>query len=337
MKNVKLLLVLVVALGCASLAALDFSLSIDQVHPYSVSGTLLITNSSEQDVTLHFPSAGTFDLMVDGNAPAVVYPGILMDLTIPGGTTLSQGVGYVGLDPLTPGTHVARARYVLPDNPPAGNPQTFYYSSTPSDIYDLDYRFTITDVGIDTLTGTLQMYNPTDQVWSMNFYTLSVARIYVDGSPGIPYVPPMWNTLFIQPGETFSQQIHHNATNPFAPGTHIAEARLYQENDPLVGLPQSFYVTPTENHDELSPALEPYSLIIGPNPCINMLNISTNSKEHQTYTIYDIKGRVVLRASSRGEYVWNGRDMAQKLCPAGIYFIKAGMGNKSTVQRFVKL
>jgi hypothetical protein len=67
----------------ASLAALNFLLHSFQVNTSSVSATLRITNSTDEDVVLTFPSAGTFDLMVDGNVTTIVYPDILTELTIP--------------------------------------------------------------------------------------------------------------------------------------------------------------------------------------------------------------------------------------------------------------
>ncbi|MCD8480500.1 MAG: hypothetical protein LRZ88_09955 [Candidatus Cloacimonetes bacterium] len=76
-----LLTIIVIAMMGSNLAALEFSLTIDEVRPFYVSGTLLITNPGTQDVILEFPTAGNFDLMVDGNITSVVYPSIFKRCT----------------------------------------------------------------------------------------------------------------------------------------------------------------------------------------------------------------------------------------------------------------
>lgn len=338
MKCHKVLIVLALFWSCSSLAALNFFLHSFQVNPSSVSATLRITNPADEDVVLTFPSAGTFDLMVDGNVTTIVYPGVLTELTIPAHEFVNQSVSYVGSSAFTNGSHIAQARYVLPDNPPAGNPQTFYYGTPINDIYDLEYQFSIDSVDPGSVSGTLSMHNPHTQYWTMGFGYTVVARIFVDGQPpsGVVY-PPMVIQVNIDPGETYTETIYHYAYAPYNPGVHYAQACLFLTDDVPVSLPLEFYVEPVAADDEITPPLQPLSLILGPNPCRDILSISSSSKEHQTFSIYNVRGRLVFETSSLGDFEWDGRDLSQRPCSPGIYILKARQGARTAIQRFVKL
>lgn len=338
MKCLKLLFAFALIWSCAGLSALTFFLHSFQVNPSSVSATLRIGNTDDEDAVLSFPSAGTFDLMVDGNVTTVVYPGVLTELTIPAHGFVNQSVSYVGSQAFTNGSHIAQARYVLPDNPPAGNPQTFYAGTPITDVYDLEYEFNILNVGTSSVSGTLSMHNPHSQYWTMGFNYATVARIFVDGQPpsGVVY-PPMMIQLYIDPGETHTEPISHYASAPYSPGVHYAQACLFLADDVPVSPPLAFNVEPVEADDPTIPAAVPLSLKLGPNPCRDMLYISSSSKEPQTISIYDIRGRLVFETVFNGEYEWDGRDISQLPCPSGIYIVQARQGARSVIRRFVKL
>jgi hypothetical protein len=338
MRRMTLLMIVAIAMMSGSLAALEFSLTIDQVNPYMVHGTLSISNPTSQDVLLEFPSAGTFDLMVDGNASAVTYPSILTNLLIPADSTTPHAVSFVGFNPLTPGTHVAQAIYVLLDNPPAGEPQTFIYDPTPlSNISDLEYDFSVTSVGQQGMTGSLQMYNPNSLPWELSFPNSIVARIFVDGEAPSTMYPPMSITVEINPGGFHTEEIFHVSDTPYSPGAHIAEARLFLNDDIQVGAAQTFVVEPSAAEDEIAPPLPMLSLKVGPNPCRDHLSVSSSSKRIQTFSIYDIKGRKVFETSGPGEFIWDGRDFSQRVCPPGLYYIKTRLEDQHAIKRFVKL
>ena len=337
MRCYKVMVVFAMLWSSASLAALNFLLHSFQVNSSSVSATLRITNSTDEDVVLTFPSAGTFDLMVDGNETTIVYPGVLTELTIPAHELVNQPVSYVGSGAFTNGSHLAQARYVLPDNPPAGDPQTFYAGTPINDIYDLEYQFSIDSVNPYRVTGTLSMHNPHSQYWTMSFGYATVARIFVDGqAPAMMYFPIVCQ-VNIDPGETHTETIYHEAFTPYSPGTHYAQAYLFLTDDVPVSPPLAFYVEPVAVDDEITPPLQPLSLTLGPNPCRDMLNISSSSKESQTFSIYDLRGRLVFKTSSLGDFEWDGRDISQRPCSPGIYILKAQQGARTAIRRFVKL
>lgn len=337
MRCYKVMVVFALLWSSASLAALNFLLHSFQVNTSSVSATLRITNSTDEDVVLTFPSAGTFDLMVDGNVTTIVYPDILTELTIPAHEFVNQPVSYVGSGAFTNGSYLAQARYVLPDNPPAGDPQTFYAGTPINDVYDLEYQFSIDSVSPYRVTGTLSMHNPHSQYWTMSFGYSTVARIFVDGqAPAAAYFPIVCQ-LNIDPGETHTETIYHDAFTPYSPGTHYAQAYLFLTDDVPVSPPLAFYVEPVAVDDEITPPLQPLSLTLGPNPCRDMLNISSSSKESQTFSIYDLRGRLVYKTSSLGDFEWDGRDISQRPCSPGIYILKAQQGARTAIRRFVKL
>ena len=338
MRCLKLFIALALIWSCVSLSALNFFLHSLQVNPSSVSATLRIGNTADEDVVLSFPSAGTFDLMVDGNVTNIVYPGILTELTIPAHDFINQSVSYVGSSAFTNGSHLVQARYVLPDNPPAGNPQTFYSGTPITDVYDLEYEFSIDSVGPASVSGTLSMHNPHSQYWTMGFGYATVARIFVDGQPpsGVVYLPMMIQ-VNIDPGDSYTETMYHYAYTPYSPGVHYAQAMLFLTDDIPVSPPVAFNVEAVEAHDETVPAVLPLSLKLGPNPCRASLNISSSSKETQTFSIYDLKGRKVYETISNGDFTWDGRDISQQHCPAGVYVIKASQGARTAIQRFVKL
>lgn len=338
MKRMMVLIAVVLALSCSTVAALTFSLTINEVTSTSVTGTLMIYNYSEQDVLLQFPTAGTFDLMVDGNEPPFVYPGIITELLIPAQSNISKGVSYVSSTPFTPGSHIARARYVMAGNPPAGNARTFYYGTPLTEVYDIQYQFSITNVSTSSVTGTLSMHNPHSQYWMMSFPYTQVAKIFVDGQPpyGLDY--PMTVAICINPGQTHTEVIHHYSSSPYSVGNHIADARLFLSPDDVpVGQPQTFVVGPVDADDPIAPPLEPLSLKLSPNPCRGPLNIISSSKQPQTLSIYDLKGRKVFETVTDGDFTWDGRDTLHRHCPAGIYLVKASQGARTASQRFVKL
>ncbi len=337
MKRHKLLLFVALVLFIAQLSALDISLYIQEVTAYSVSGTLLVSNPSSEDVILHFPSSGTFDLMVDGNVSDVVYLTILCDLLIPAGTTHSQIVQYVGIVPLSPGTHVAQARYVLPDNPPAGGPETFVYSSTPlSGINDLEYTFSVNSVGANGVSGTLQMHNPNYLPWMISFPNAIVARIFVDGEPPSELYPPMSINLQINPGETHSEEIHHSRNTPYAPGTHTAQACLFLQQNIPVGAATSFIIEPSQTETDVITIPQTFNVSVAPNPGSSFFRVSSDVKQLQTFSIFDIKGRKVFETTGTGEFTWDGKDHSNRICPAGVYFVKAKLESRYAIKGFVK-
>lgn len=338
MKKMILLTIIVIAMMGSNLTALEFSLTIDEVRPFYVSGTLLITNPGTQDVILEFPTAGNFDLMVDGNITSVVYPSILSAVLIPAEATISETVSYVGFTPLLPGSHVAQARAVLLGDPPVGNPQTFIYDPEPlSNVYDLEYDFSITSVSQEGISGTLQMYNPNQLPWQLSFPNAIVARIFVDDQAPSAMYPPMSITVQINPGESHIEEIFHSRETGYSPGAHVAEARLFLNENIPVGAAQTFYVEPSSSEGTFTPELPMLSLKVGPNPCRDHLTISSSSKQLQIISIYDIRGRKVFETSGSGDFTWNGRDYNQRACPAGLYYVIASQGDRTAIKRFVKL
>ena len=337
MNNLKMLLCLALVLICAHSGAIAFNLIIEEVNTSSVYGTLDILNLSDEDVVIEFPSAGTFDIMVDGNISEVFYPDMLTTLTIPSTSTISLNVSYVGSNTFGPGSHLCQTRYVLPGNPPAGRSRTFYVGTPITGIENLEYQFELTEVHEHGVTGRLQMYNRNQQHWVMEFPWALIARIFIDGQPEDAAFQPMTTSLYIDPGETHIETIFLWTTQPFTAGWHTAQARLFLVDDPPVGGSVPFLIEPTAIQEEIAPAAQALRLNLYPNPCASDMCISLNSRNPVWISIYDVKGRKMMETLENGEFQWNGLNMSGKPCPAGIYFVRARQGTESAVQRFVKL
>jgi hypothetical protein len=337
MNAARMLACLVLALSAGNVAALYFHLQIDQVNPSSVSGTLHISNLEAEPVVLDFPTAGTFDLMVDGNLTTTNYPEVPTQLTIPATSTIAQNVTYVGSTAFSFGSHLAQARYVLPGNPPAGGTSIFYFGTPITGIENLEYQFSLDTVSENGVGGTLTMHNPHQQYWMMNFSMGATARLFVDGFPDLSFSPPIVVSLCINPGETHTEQLWHTPLQPYGPGWHSAQARLYLTGDPPVGLPAPFFIGTSANPEELVPGAPDLRITVFPNPFSSRARISLNSGQPFRIAIFDAKGRKVRETSCNGGFEWDGRDQAGKACPAGVYVVKAGQGNRTAARRFVKL
>lgn len=337
MKSLKFLVCLAFVVVCTQIGAVSFYLQIDQVNPNSVSGRLSISNLSDEDIVLDFPTGGTFDLMVDGNLTNTFYPDPPTSITIPQHSTITRNVSYYGTTVFGSGSHVAQARYVLPGNPAAGQSRTFYVGTPLTGVENLDYQLEVLDVGSYGLSATLHMHNPNEQYWMMNFSNGAIARLYVDGHPGAVLYPPIVIPLYIDAGETYNENISYGGDQLFSPGWHTAQARLFLADNPPVGAPFNFFVGTEASDEEIALPSQALQINLYPNPCTTELKISSMDAKPLNISIYNSKGRKVMETSGNGDLHWNGRDPSGKACPSGIYIVKARQGAKSAVQRFVKL
>jgi hypothetical protein len=304
-------------------------LEIIDVSSSTVNGSLTITNNANTPVTWDFPSSGQFDLWVDGTGSAVCYFDILTSFTVPANSTIVIGVSHISFTPLGSGEHTAQARFVLSNSPPAGAPVTFQYGTTLNDVNDLSYDLGISSVNVQYVTGILTMHNNNDAQWQMGFPNLPVAEIRVDGNrPEVFYIP-MSYAITIDPWGTHTEDVEYYTSTPLAVGSHVAQVHLLCNGEPAVGNPVTFNIAPSATADPLQ--------VDSPHPFRECIKIASDSQKPVSITIYNLKGQSVTQAIVTSEYVWDGKDTKGIACNSGIYFVKAVQGNKSTLQKVVKL
>lgn len=346
MRFAKILLAVLMALGLAALSAVSYYLHVDQVYTSSVTGTLSIYNTDAQMEVLIFPTRGTFDLMVDGNISNAVYADSLTFLEIPGNSHISLSVSYVGTTPFSPGSHTVQARFVLPGNPPAGG-NCMIYSGTPvTGLGDVQYRFSITAVGENTVVGNLRIFNPNAQYWRRSFPYGLAGRIFVDGVPpsGVLYLP-FDVPICIDPGEEYVEEIYHQRAAPYTVGTHVADARLFLYDDIPVGIPVSFVVSPVAVNDPSIPPVQATQVWVSPNPLIRntpmQITISGDKVPQADaihILIYNVKGQRIAQTTLET----NGkREIDAQInlpgAPAGLYIFKAQVGKELISGKFTVL
>jgi len=346
MRYAKYVMAIVAVLCFASLGALNFYLHVDHVYTSSLTGTLMIRNTDDQMEVLIFPSRGTFDLMVDGNISNVDYADSLTFLEIPANSNISLNVSYIGTTPFSQGSHHVRARYVLPGNPPAGGSSVIYYGTPVTGLDDVQYRFSITSVGAQSVVGNLRIFNPNTQYWKRSFPYGFAGRIFVDGvqPSGVLYLP-FDIPIYIDPGEEYVEEIYHQTSTPYSVGTHVADARLFLSDDIPVSIPVNFVISPVANDDQSIPSVQETMVRFSPNPVkqheplhITFSGDGVRNSDQIEIRIYNLKGQRVAQTSLNG----NGTNELSTVlnlhdAPAGTYIYQAQVGKEQIKGKFTVL
>jgi len=99
------------------------------------------------------------------------------------------------------------------------------------------------------------------------------------------------------------------------------------------------YLSPNAD-EELPQALAIY---LGPNPFRDVLTIRTKGTMPAQACVYDLRGRKLQSLSwlqddpAQASCMWDGRDMAGRNCPAGIYLVRVTSGSRNSIVKVVKL
>lgn len=332
-----LLVLLAVLLFCSSGHALTQYLRINTVNSTTVHATLSLYNFANTQHVIIFPSTGTFELMVDNQVEEVGYFDILTTITVPANGLVQIPLSYHSPTVFTNDVHVAQARYVLPGNPPAGNPTTFVYGPALSDVNDVNFTLEIDTIGSSGVYGTLIIENPNDNYWRVGFPTLEQARLLVDGDNPAVLTGQMGTTLTIAAHASVELEVSHYQSYAYAAGEHIIQAQLLCSGDPYVGDPISFTVQPTSNDDDQAHPVPALELSSYPNPFNPSTSLSFSLKDAGMLRlqIYNQKGQKV-RSLAQGNYPagkhqlsFDGKDDAGNTLASGIYFariIQGGIG-----------
>jgi len=143
--------------------------------------------------------------------------------------------------------------------------------------------------------------------------------------------------ITIDPWGTHTEDVEYYTSTPLAVGSHVAQVHLLCNGEPAVGNPVTFNIAPSATADPLQVDSPQLKLTASPNPFRECIKIASDSQKPVSITIYNLKGQSVTQAIVTSEYVWDGKDTKGIACNSGIYFVKAVQGNKSTLQKVVKL
>lgn len=328
MKRMLCLFVILISLSLA-MAQITVDLEITDVYSVMVRGFLDIGNNTSQTIEWYFPDCATFDLMVDGQSSAVMYPQIPTSIVIEPGEVYHAVVEHHSMSPYSPGYHVAQA--YMGGNPEnvIGNECGFYASEIEnSDYMALDYTFTLHEISASRVAGSLEMHNPTSELWTYYFPNMDIARIWIDGEPPNTGWIELFTPVSIGAGSDFSFPIDSAFAEDLSEGYHIATAHLFIEGNPQVADGIPFNIEPTEVSDQLIPMVP--QLTVYPNPFTSeiALELKTSNNYPLAFCIYNLRGQKVKELcltpqNGIAKAVWDGRDEGGKALASGVYILKS--------------
>ncbi len=323
-------IVLIIALGMFSLlcAQITSTLELTNIGTFSVSGVLTIENNTSSAVVWHFPDGGDFEILVDGQGSAVLYPQIPHTITIEPYESHVANVSNCRISAYSPGTHTAQAGIFQNGLQPMGEIQNFEVPFMTDDITALSYSLSITSIASNSITGILTVLNPGTEAWHGSFPYGSFAEIWVDGTPNDIIHYPGITDYVVLPGESFWQMIYHNQDEPYGNGLHTATVHLSIPGFPEVDAEQSFNVGPLDADDAVASA--EIALDAYPNPFASELTIS--AKAAGEISIYNLRGQLLRSWKGVKQVKWDGLNGAGNQCPAGMYIIRSNNASRKVLK-----
>ena len=322
-------------LSCAVLSAtpdyLSFRLMLTDLQVQGtgeliLSGDFTLTNNSDADWTYMFlyPQIGL--IWMDEQDPPWMYFDLWtwVIVTAQGSVTYQiNGGGY----PCGPGTHTARARlFYTPGNQEAvGNTITFSLDQTLTQISDVTWNLSLTELGANYLNGRLSMTNANIYPWQREFPLVNIARLAVDGSIGDASCTPFPHFEYLAPSQERAIDVSYVAQSDFTPGDHTAQIMLLTPDPLPVGPVLTFHVQGTTVDDAAAPA---FRAELFPHPLrpSSMLRLTSPQAGSADLALYNLKGQQVLFKPGlplkEGENSWNWSSLAGRDLTPGIYMLR---------------
>lgn len=341
MKRILCFCVILLSLSLAN-AQIPVDLEITDVFAMSVFGILQIENNTTETIEWYFPSAATFDLMVDGIPSAVAYPQVPTWIVIEPGEIYQSEVAHYSMSPYYQGYHVAQIYVGGNSTVTFGDQVSFFVPLNDSEYWELEYTLNLDVISATEVSGLLEMHNPAALTWDYIFPNLDVAEIWIDDQPAesIPF-PFVWE-LIIEAGTTQYVPVYSCFSDTLSEGTHLATAHLLIPGSPQVGEGVSFNIGPVQVSDQLLPAVSPMKVYPNPFDREIALEMKTNANAPLSFSIYNLRGQKVRELhvtpqNGIAKALWDGRDESGKTLARGVYILKSSNPKPGITKRIIKL